>query len=247
MKLTALLLTFVAGVSCLAQTQDHPPAFEAASVKLTTEEGMRGPGRRIQTSPGSLVTHGLSLHACILWAYDGPAQVDGPDWLNDVRLDIVAKAPTAANDKQLYLMLRTLLTERLGVKAHMEQREMSVYALTVAKGGPKFSESATEGPLTATQDKGVMAAQHASMNEFAKELSGKFFDRPVVDATGLKGRYDINLDMRPLAAANPQDRMDMANAMMTALQQQLGLKVEGRKDKVPVLVIDHAERTPTEN
>ncbi len=70
-------------------------------MKLATEDSMRGPGRRIQTSPGSLVTHGLSLHACILWAYDGPAQVVGPDWLNEVRLDIVAKAPTAANDKQL--------------------------------------------------------------------------------------------------------------------------------------------------
>ncbi len=247
MKLTALLLTFLAGACCLAQPQDHPPAFEAASVKLATEESMRGPGRRIQTSPGSLVAHGLSLHACILWAYDGPAQVVGPDWLNDVRLDIAAKAPTAANDKQLYLMLRTLLSERLGVRAHFEEREMAVYALIVAKGGPKFSESAAEGPLTARQDKGVLAAQHASMNEFAKELSGKFFERPVVDATGLKGRYDINLDMRALAAANPQDRMDMANAMMTALQEQLGLKVEGRRDKVPVLVIDHAERTPTEN
>jgi uncharacterized protein (TIGR03435 family) len=250
MKTTTLLLIFFAGARCLVpapQSQDAPPAFEAASVKLATEETMRGPGRRIQTSPGSLVTHGLSLHACILWAYNGPAQVIGPDWMDDVRLDIVAKAATPVGDKQLYLMLRTLLTERLGLRTHVEPREMPVYALTVAKGGPKFSESTTEGPLSAVMDKGVMVAQHASMTELATEMSGKFFDRPVVDATGLKGRYDIRLDIRALGGANPQDRMDMATAMMTALQQQLGLKVEGRKGTVDVLVIDHAEKVPTEN
>jgi uncharacterized protein (TIGR03435 family) len=198
--------------NCLAQ----PPAFEAASVKLSTDETMRIPGRRIQTSPGSLVTHGLTLRACIMWAYNVPAQIVGPDWLNDVHLDIVAKAATPAGDRQLYLMLRTLLTERLGVQAHVEKREMPVYALTVAKGGPKFSESATEGPMVVGQDKGAQILQRVSMNELAAEL-GKVFDRPTVDATGLKGRYDIRIDMAALAAANQADRMDAASAMMTAL------------------------------
>jgi uncharacterized protein (TIGR03435 family) len=69
----------------------------------------------------------------------------------------------------------------------------------------------------------------------------------VVDATGLKGRYDIRLDMAAVAAANQADRMDAASAMMTALQEQMGLKLEGRKDWVDVLVIDHAEKTPKEN
>jgi uncharacterized protein (TIGR03435 family) len=90
LRTTRLLFVILAVFNCLAQA----PAFEAASVKLSTEETMRIPGRRIQTSPGSLITHGLTLRACILWAYDMPAQIVGPDSLNDVHLDIVAKAAT---------------------------------------------------------------------------------------------------------------------------------------------------------
>jgi uncharacterized protein (TIGR03435 family) len=247
MRYAELFLVIFAAFHCVAQPQAPPaPAFDAASVKLSTEETMRIPGRRIQTSPGSLVTHGLTLRACILWAYDTPAQIVGPDWLNDVHLDIVAKAATPAGDRQLYLMLRTLLTERMGVKAHVEKREMPVYALTIAKGGPKFSESATEGPMVSGQDKGALLIQRVSMGELAAEV-GRGFDRPVVDATGLKGRYDIRLDMAAVAAANQADRMDAASAMMTALQEQMGLKLEGRKDWVDVLIIDHAEKTPKEN
>jgi uncharacterized protein (TIGR03435 family) len=251
MKTTTLFLVIFAGFNCLAQSQAPqspapPPAFEAASVKLSTEETMRIPGRRIQTSPGSLITHGLSLRACIMWAYDIPAQIVGPDWLDGVRLDIVAKAATPAGDKQLYLMLRTLLTERMGVKAHVERREMPVYALTLAKGGPKFSESTTEGPMVSGQDKGALLIQRVSMSELAAEV-GRGFDRPVVDATGLKARYDIRLDMAAVAAANQADRMDAASATMTALQEQMGLKLEGRKDLDDVLIIDRAEKTPTEN
>jgi uncharacterized protein (TIGR03435 family) len=243
MKPTVRIFVAVfAGLHCLAQA----PAFEAASVKLSTEESMRIPGRRIQTSPGLLVTHGLTLRACILWAYDMPAQVVGPDWLNDVHLDIVAKAAAPAGDKQLYLMLRTLLTERLGVQAHVEKREMPVYALTLAKGGPKFSESTTEGPMVIGQEKGALLIQRVSMGELAAEV-GKGFDRPVVDATGLQGRYDIRLDLAAVAAANQADRTDAASAMITALQEQMGLKVEARKGWVDALVIDRAEKTPIGN
>jgi uncharacterized protein (TIGR03435 family) len=257
MRIAMLSLVFSAGFHCHAQPQAPPPptpqpsitapAFDAASVKLATEESIRNPGgRRIQTSPGSLITHGLSLRACIMWAYGMPAQIVGPDWLDGVHIDIVAKAATPAGDKQLYLMLRTLLTERLGVKAHVEKREMPVYALTLAKGGPKFSESTTEGPMVSGQDKGVLSIQRVSMSELAADIA-RGFDRPVVDATGLNGRYDIRIDMAAVAAVNQADRMDAASAMMTALQEQMGLKLESRKDSIDVLVIDHAEKTPTEN
>jgi uncharacterized protein (TIGR03435 family) len=84
------------------------------------------------------------------------------------------------------------------------------------------------------------------MSEFALQLSGGL-GRPVVDSTGLKGRYDIRLDMASAAAVQQTDRMDAASAMITALQEQMGLKVEDRKELVEVLVIDHAEKMPTEN
>lgn len=248
MKTTALSLVVFAGFHCLAQSSEPAPAFDAASVKLATEDSMHNPGgRRIQTSPGSLITHGLTLRGCIMWAYNMPAQIIGPDWLNDVSLDIVAKAATPAGDKQLYQMLRTLLTERLGLRAHFEKREMPVYALTIAKTGPKFSESTTVGPLVSGQDKGALVLQRISMDELAAEIGRGLFDRPVVDATGLKGRYDIRIDMAAVRSMNQTDRMDAADAMMTALEQQMGLKLESRKGSVDVLVIDHVEKTPSEN
>ena len=177
-----------------------------------------------------------------------PSQIAGPDWLSNVTLDIAAKAPGPVDEKQLYLMLRTLLIERLGLRTHTtEPTEMPVYLLTIGKGGPKFSESATEGQLTTKQGPGGIYMQHVSISDLAAEFSGKIFDRPVVDETGLKGRYDIHLDLASVAAANQQDRMASASAMMTALQEQMGLKVGAGKKTVEVLVIDHAEKTPTEN
>ncbi len=209
------------------------------------------PGPRIRTSSDSLTIHGLSLRDCIQTAYQMPAtQVTGPDWLSDIRLDIAAKAAGPVTEAQLYLMLRTLLAERMGVRTHVEQKEMPVYALTLAKGGPKFSESTTEGPPVFGHGKGGPNMQRVSMSELAMALYEPF-GRPVIDATGLKGRYDIHLDMTsyrpaPTADGNPGS-MDMVSVMITALQEQMGLKVEGRKQGIDVLVVDHAEKTPSEN
>ena len=109
-----------------AQNAISSPRFEVASVRLATEESRRSSGPRIQTAPGSLTTRGLTLRACILWAYQQPIQVIAPDWINGVALDIVAKASEPVGDEQLYLMLRTLLEERMGIKAHFEQRDTRV-------------------------------------------------------------------------------------------------------------------------
>jgi uncharacterized protein (TIGR03435 family) len=242
---TTISLVMSAGFHCLAQTP--APAFDAASVKLATDESMAAAGRRIQTTPNTLTTRGLSLRACILFAYDMPAQIIGPEWLNDVRLDIVAKAAQAVGDKQLYRMLRTLLKERMALETHVEKREMPVYALTLAKGGPKFTESTTEGPEVSRQEKGAMVIERASLGELAAELSGKVFDRPVIDATGLKGRYDIRFDIAAVRAATQADPSDPMGIMMSALQEQMGLKVVARRDQVEVLVIDHVERAPAQN
>ena len=229
----------ILAVVAIAAAQTPEPAFDAASIKLSTEETVRYQGRRIETSPGSLTTHGLTLRACLIWAFGQPAQIVGPDWLNTVTLDINAKAATPAGDRELYQMLKTLLVERMGLKAHFEKREMPVYALTVTKGRPKFSESTTDGPLTVGQDKGALLIQRASMPELAAELGRGMFDRPVIDATGLKGRYDIRLDMASVQAVNQRDRMDAASAMMATLEQ-LGLKLEARQSSIDVLVLTDA-------
>jgi uncharacterized protein (TIGR03435 family) len=255
MKTTSPCLIVFAGFICLAQSPSRtasvqPPAFEVASVRLAAVERSTGPDFR--TSPDSLTIVNLSLRNCIQIAYEmQETQLSGPGWLDDVRLDIAAKAAGPVEAKQLRLMLRTLLAERLGLKVHIERKEIPVYALTLAKGGPKFSESTTEGPPVFRPDKGAQNGQHIAMSDLAMFLS-KLAGRPVIDATELKGRYDIRIDLTPYEApattdGSPQDASDIWNAFLTAVQGPLGLKIEARKDQVDVLVVDRAEKTPTKN
>ena len=110
----------------------------------------------------------ISLRNCIQVAYQlQETQVTGPDWMNDVRLDIVAKSGPV-EQKQLFAMLRTLLAERMGVIAHVDRKEVPVYALTLAKGGPKFSETTSEGPPDFSKDKTGSSFKRVSMSEFAR-------------------------------------------------------------------------------
>jgi uncharacterized protein (TIGR03435 family) len=246
-----LLISF----TCVAQSPASRIAFDAASVRPSATAGNEDP--HIETSPGSLIIRGMSLKFCISWAYSMPPyQVDGPAWLKDAGFDISAKAAQPVDDDHLRLMLRTLLAERFGVKVHSEQKEMQLYALTVSKGGIKFQESATEGPLSHSRDRdGTNILQRASMNELAQELSGPL-KRPVIDATGLKGRYDFRINTLPYVEAaasvnggkgDQVSDLDLAAILVTALQNELGLKLESRRDKADILVVDHAEKTPTEN
>ena len=237
MRIAAAILV-LASLVCLAQ----PPAFEVASVRLADQSATYRPPT---ASPDSFTVRNMTLRDCIQTAYEMPrTNVTGPEWLNDVRLDIVAKASGPADDKRLHLMLRTLLAERLALKVHIDRKEMSVYAVTVAKGGPKFSESTTEGAPVFAQTKAEMNLQRVSASELALILT-QAFGRPVVDATGLKGRYDIHLDMTPFM--NNPGSEDIVDIMMTALKEQMGLRVESRKEAIDILVVDHAEKTPTEN
>jgi uncharacterized protein (TIGR03435 family) len=262
MKIVLLLLVSFA-LPCLAQ-EPPTPAFDVASVKISGDDSLRYNGPRFQVAHGSLTTHGFALRACLVLAYQMvPSQIQGPDWLNDVRLDITAKAAGPASEQQVYLMLQKLLADRMGVMVHKEKKEMAVYVMTVGKGGPKFKETDGEGPMTATPEKGAMNIRGVSLFELAAEFSGKVLDRPVIDQTGLKGRYDVRLDMTPMRAANPgggergsgerpgsnppPDRADQVSALIDLLRDQLGLKLDGGKQPVDVLVVDRAERTPTGN
>jgi len=119
------------------------PSFEAASIH---ERESAGPDPGFPRFPGDPQQTFFFL---VRWAYDvTPAQIDSPpSWFGENRFDIVAKAGTAADETQLRLMLRALLADRFGLKLHTESRMVQSYAITVAKGGPKFHESPTEGRL----------------------------------------------------------------------------------------------------
>jgi len=225
---TPLILLFCS--ACLLHAQTQPPTFDAASLKpVATCNAPQDP----QTGPGTLTIRGRTPLVLIQWAYD-----------------LIAKGAGREDDAQLRLMLRTLLADRFGLKAHLEQREMQVYALTLAKGGPKFKESPTDGPPTVDRTNPViLSAHHMTLTEVGARIADEV-GRPVTDETGLTGRYEIRIDLSPyIAAAGTADagKLDMMSILFTGLTEQLGLKLESRKSTVPILVIDHAEKSPTEN
>ncbi len=234
-------------VACFGQTAG--PSFEAASIH---ERDSAGPDD-LQVAPGSLVIRNRTFFFLVRWAYDvTPAQIESPPgWFGENRFDVVAKAGMAADEAQLRLMLRTLLADRFGLKLHTESRVVQAYAITVAKGGPKFHESPTEGQFVLERASPVILnAHHARMRDLAQGISGEI-GRPVVDATGLTGRYEIHMDLSPYLVRPPGEagggQLDMMGILFSGFQDLLGLKLESKKENVDVLVIDHVEKTPTDN
>ncbi len=242
-----MLAVFI-GANCFAQTAPVP-TFDAASIRPNP----RAERSEIQVAPGSLVIRNEPFLDLMQWAFDLPTpQMELPPWFQIECYDIVAKAPGSASETQMRVMLQKLLADRFGLKTHTEARVMPIYALTLAKGGPKFQESATEGSFSMEQ-KGVagLTAHHARAADLAQGIAREI-GRPVVDETGLKGRYEIQMDLASYMArgadgATSAGKLDMMSILFSGLQDLLGLKLESRKESVDVLVVDHAEKVPTEN
>jgi len=210
-------------------------AFEVASVKLHTTSGINERSG-IEESPSSIRVENLPLKALIETAYGvKDFQFTGPSWLDTVRYDVVAKPPVGFTQPQLQPLLQTLLADRFKLVAHHESKEMSVYELTVAKAGSKLKESA--GPRTFfTARPGLISGTRVSMRELTAALS-RLLDRSVTDHTDLMGLYDMKVDWTPDSATG-----DLGVSLFTAIQEQLGLKLESTRGPVDVLVIDHIER-----
>lgn len=254
MKINVVLLALAASAACFAQTA-QVPSFEVASVRANTGQVGDRPGRAMpEISGNSLVLRDEPLLFLIEWAYDlSPVQMECPSWITpfDPRFDITAKANSPANETQMRVMLQKLLADRLGLKTHTESRNMQVFALTLAKGGPKFQEATGGGQFALQRTNNfVLTAHNARMADLAQGLSGEA-GRVVVDETGLKGRYEIHMDLGPYiqraAEGGNGGQLDVQSIMFTGLQDLLGLKLEPKKTNVDILVIDHAEKIPTEN
>jgi uncharacterized protein (TIGR03435 family) len=222
------------------------PAFEVASVKPAKPGDLSDDREDIRTSPGTLTMRHVSLRSCIQWAYRvNGFQISGPGWLGSDRFDITAKAASPAKDDQLRLMLQPLLAERFKLALHSDQKEQQVYVLTVSKGGSKLHESNGDG-LSSMKPGGFgFSAEQTSMPQLAEYLAIPM-RRPVLDRTGLTERYDFAVDLTPYATGSTQPQ-DMAGMVLTAVQDQLGLKLEPQKGPLAFLVVDHAVRVPTGN
>jgi len=247
----AVLSLFLALGMAFAQT----PSFEVASVKI--HKGGGGTTREIE--PDGLRFLNITLGEFINMAYGGKRyQIAGPDWaVNNAssdRFDIIAKASGSVPAEQLRKMIGPLLAERFKLQFHRETRELPVYALTVLKGGPRFKEG-DGGESSAYPDgKGGVSFKNYPMEALANLLSNMpAVGRAVVDRTGLSGKYTFtaNLTDAPagadIKAGLGADADPVSSPISSNLQLQLGLKLEAIKAPIEMMVIDHIEKTPTEN
>jgi uncharacterized protein (TIGR03435 family) len=212
----------------------------------------------LNVEPGrSLNFANITLRDLIMLAYGvGAPQVSGPDWIR-TRYDVVAKVPADAKKDDAQLMLQHLLAERFKLALHKEQKVIQIFALEVAKGGPKM-QAMTEGDngpagcdrSFAERPGATLAAVCHRMHsvDIAAQLQalapGYFREGPVVDLTGLKGVYNFKLEWVTRAEATQGSE---GPTIFNAVQDQLGLKLDPRKQSLEILVIDHVEKEPTEN
>ncbi len=235
---------------------DADPAFEVATVKLSNpDQGLRG--LRMQGRQFTAIN--LSVHDLILIAYGiHPRQLLGaPDWIEKERYDVLGKPDVEGqpNNRQMRALIQKLLADRFNLKFHREKRELSVYLIVVGKTGAKLTKA--DGDPKADP---VMffygaefIAKNTTMVDFAGFLQQGVLDRPVLDQTGITGRYDFGLlwrpEVRPAGPGNnppPPSDTDGLPDVYTAIQQQLGLRLEAAKTPTEVIVIDRLEK-PSEN
>jgi bla regulator protein BlaR1 len=235
-----------------------PKEFEVASIKPSDSKGPMN-RIRVEMAPGGrFTTSNVTVKLLIQQAYNVKAfQITGgPGWIDSERYDVVAKADGNVNGPaQLRPLLQKLLADRLKLTIHRDTKELPVYALVVGKNGPKFKESEASGPGPQIRmGRGLIDGQGMGMDMLASQLS-KPLGRTVLDKTGLKGQYDIKLEFTPDdgSGRGPGDGPEAAAppdtagpSIFTALQEQLGLKLESSKGPVEIIVIDRVEK-PTEN
>lgn len=255
---TAFAILAAGGI--LAQS----PAFDVATIKLTPPD-FRGRYMRMEGAEFIVRNHELRRLIAAAWNLTPRAVTGGPAWVDSDHYDVAAKTPgeVRPNTDEQMAMLRVLVTDRFQLRFHREPKEFSIYTLTVARSGSKLKEST--GPADAQpeivnvvypeKEGGFtlkLPARNATMAQFTSMMQRGMLDRPVVDKTGLSGKYDFDLEWSPdetqfegqlarPAGAGPPTKPSLFEAI-----QQLGLRLEATRGPIDTLVIDRVER-PSDN
>jgi bla regulator protein blaR1 len=263
----AVLLVSLLPAWAFDQNTATVPAFDAASVRPGAPDDVRG--STFEFPPGGLKVTNGTLMGIIESAFEvRDFQILGaPGWANSDRYNIVARSASddpavktgdrSAEIKATRQKLQTLLSQRFQLRAHHETRDLPIYALSAGKRGSKLKEGkASDAPAGIQKSCGQMTGTRASMANLTTYLSREL-GRPVQDRTGLSGSYDFHVDWMPdsgSCAGSTPDNGDTGAAvspiggpsLFTALQEQLGLKLESTKGPVEVVVIDSVEK-PDDN
>lgn len=247
------------------QTQPASPrpqfdSFEVATIKPVQSD--RKAGRFIiMRGTDTFVSKNYTLKLLIAAAYElNPREISGgPEWVDSDRYDVQARTPGAVRPthEEQMRMLRSMLAERFKLSFHRQQKVFSIYELQVDKDGSKLKPSATAADAppalisTVYPQHILLPARNASMADFVSVLQRAILDRPVVDKTGLQGRYDFDLQWAPdetqFGGEVPVAPPDASSPpFFTAIREQLGLRLAATRGPVEALVIDHVER-PTPN
>ena len=240
---------------------DSSPSFEVATIKPTDPAN---PGRYFRVAGRIYYAHDVSLADLIDLSYSvHPNQIiDAPAWVRTDKFDLVGTHPGDDDPgaAQWLAMIRNLLADRFALKLHRERRDLASYVLTVDKSGPKnLTPSTSTSPYPSLEFNRmpngiVLPARNAALSQFCQMMQQVVLDRPVIDRTGLSGRFDFQLaflpnesqfDGHPPVTAS-QVTGEPAPELFDALRSQLGLKLEAVKVSTPVLIVEHAER-PTAN
>ena len=237
---------------------DADPSFDVATIKpnnsgLSSMQQLTINGRDFKTVNSSLAD-------LIKFAYNVQIKqiVGAPDWIDKDRYDIAGTPDQegAPNIVQLRMMIKKLLADRFQLKFHNEQRELSAFVLTVGKDGPKLKPTELNGSLPGigmqpAKTGAMFVLRNATIPDFTGFLQLLVLDRPVVDHTGLTGKYDINITFTPddsLFNGQPPpfpkiaDGVEPAPSLFDAIQQQIGLKLTAEKTQVSVIAVDHVEK-----
>ncbi len=253
--LLTLSITSAIAISLEAAPQESQPVFEAATIKLAPAENSDFHLYWVQG--GRFISNGATLKDLVGFAYDvrGHQISGGPSWLDTTKYNIEGKAenpssipPGFAAAESFRTMVRSLLNDRFKLAVHRQSREEPIYRLRVAKGGEKLKEAKSLVPSGLFPARGHVEGKAASLALLARYLAGPA-GRVVADETGLHDRYDFTLtyapDLPAVAlgdASNPLPAAEAVPDIFTALQEQLGLKLEPGRGPVEALVIDHAEK-----
>jgi uncharacterized protein (TIGR03435 family) len=238
---------------------DASPVFGVATIKPSDPDH---PGWMVAIKGGrNFVTTNTNMNDLISYAYGLHAKqiLNGPPWFLTEKFDIegVPDGEGLPSREQFKSMVQRLLADRFKLAFHLDKKELAVYAITIPKGGPKLTPSASDpndlktnysfGPL------GVLTVKNLTIEGFAGVMQRTVLDKPVVDQTGLTDRFDFVLKWTPddsqfaqlrgagVTAPLSVDDLKSPPGLYTAIQEQLGLKLEAVKAPYDVIVIDHVE------
>jgi len=243
-----------AALAALVLAQSPPRAqFEVASVKANTRGG--GTTRRIEQQ--TLTYLNITLGEFIQMAYGVRRyKVQGEDWITAPkanRYDIVAKASAPATEAELQAMLAPLLEDRFHLKTHREKRMLPVYVLVQAKGGAKVTTGDGGEQNVSPDPAGGFRFRNYPIGGLLAIMSAMpTIGRPVLDRTGLTGRYNFSANLQDLKAGASTEDFKSAvfqsdTPVFARLEEQLGLKLNSAREPIELLIVDHADRVPTDD